>query len=81
MAKKAYIERIPEPEVMDDSEEAGVYDAADFNRVNRSCARRICKLLDADRDALVFPIYLEHLCLNVHSLSQHLGRVVDPAGL
>ena len=49
MAKKAYIERIPEPEVMDDSEEAGVYDAADFNRVNRSCARRICKLLDADR--------------------------------
>ena len=49
MAKKAYIERIPEPEVMDDSEEAGVYDAADFNRVNRSCARRICKLRDADR--------------------------------
>jgi len=47
MAKKTHIERIPEPEVMDDSEEAGVYDAADFSRVNRSCARRICKLLGA----------------------------------
>jgi|TARA_B100000953_G_C18017382_1_gene419691 ubiquinone/menaquinone biosynthesis C-methylase UbiE len=49
MAKKTCIERIPEPEVMDDSEEAGVYDAADFNRVNRSCARRVCKLLGTDR--------------------------------
>ena len=43
MAKKTHIETIPQPEVMDDSEEAGVYDAADFSRVNRSCARRICK--------------------------------------
>ena len=48
MAKKTQIERIPEPEVMDDSEEAGVYDAADFNRVNHSCAQRICKLLEAE---------------------------------
>ena len=49
MTRRTQIERIPEPEVMDDTEEALVYDEADFSRVNRCCARRIARLLDAER--------------------------------
>ena len=34
---------------MDDTEEARVYDEADFSRVNLCCARRISRLLDTER--------------------------------
>ena len=47
MSAKNQIDRIPEPEVMDDKEEAQVYDDADFSRVNLSCARRIHRALGA----------------------------------
>lgn len=48
MPRKKQIKRIPEPEVMDNKEEARIYDNADFSRVNRYCAKRIFKLLDKD---------------------------------
>lgn len=47
MSAKKQIDRIPEPEVMDDKDEARVYDDADFSRVNLSCARRIHRALGA----------------------------------
>ena len=48
MASRARsIERLPEPEVMDDDAEAEAYEAADFGRVNRAFARRVRKLLSA----------------------------------
>ena len=34
---------------MDDTEEARIYDEADFSRVNLCCARRISRLLDTER--------------------------------
>jgi SAM-dependent methyltransferase len=37
---KKIVERIPEPEVMDDRAEVAAYAAADFTEVNRACARR-----------------------------------------
>ena len=55
-------------------------EVADLVQFSDLVPRVIVKLLDADGDALVFPVDLEHLCLDVHSFFQHLGRVVDPAG-
>ena len=42
--------------------------------------RILGKLLDADGDALVFLVHLEHLRLDFQALFQNLGRVVDLAG-
>ena len=38
------IDRIPEPEVMDDESEADAYEAGDFRRVNSAIARRLQRL-------------------------------------
>ena len=55
-------------------------EVADLVQFGDLVPRVIVKLLDADGDALVFAVDFEHLCLNVHSFFQNLGRVVDPAG-
>ncbi len=49
MSPRKQIERIPEPEVMDDTAEARVYDDADFSRVNLYCARRIYRWLETEK--------------------------------
>ena len=43
------IQRIPEPEVMRDAQEALAYQQGDFRRVNQAFARRLSRHLPADR--------------------------------
>ena len=54
-----------------------LYEITDLVQFVDLVPRIIVELLDADGDALVFAIDLEHLRLDVHSFFQHLGRVVD----
>ncbi len=46
---KSVVERIPEPEVMDDAREVKAYCDADFREVNRLCARRSLRASGRDR--------------------------------
>ena len=55
-------------------------EVADLVKLVDLVPRILRKLLDADGDALVFAVDLEHLCLDFQPLLQHLGRVVDLAG-
>jgi ubiquinone/menaquinone biosynthesis C-methylase UbiE len=47
------MERIPEPEVMDDAEEARVYDLADFSDVNREIAEAAASRIEASFPAVI----------------------------
>ena len=45
---RARLERVPEPEVMDDDSEAVAYEEGDFRRVNSNFVRRLLRAVDAD---------------------------------